>query len=338
MAETRGPNGKSTRAHEHHPGSERRERPSYSKRMPRRGLQGVSSSRYVLIGVVAALLAVMFVGVFCWQSAQGSLGTDSKSQRGFDTQPTDQQQPAAADPSEDDASQAGTTPVSDRSDFAVDPTKTDWNYKASSEKVVYLTFDDGPSANTQKILDILDAYGCKATFFVTGMNPDYFNMIKVAYDDGNTIGLHTYTHDYAKVYASTTAYYADLDRIGAVVKDQIGYVPCFIRFPGGSSNTVSASYTKGIMTTLAQDTVARGYQYYDWNCSAGDGSEHTADELTSYATDCDYDNIILLCHDANGKDSTVEALPRIIEYYRNLGYTFKAIDRTSLVPHHKIAN
>jgi len=225
-------------------------------------------------------------------------------------------------------------------DFAVSPDKTDWNYESNGEKVVYLTFDDGPSDNTSEVLDILDQYDCKATFFVVGLEPDYYDMISEAYKRGHTIGMHTYSHDYATVYASTTAYYEDLDAIARVVKQQIGYVPCFIRFPGGSSNTISASYTSGIMTTLAQEVQEQGYQYYDWNVSCGDGAEHTADELVDYATSEGegVDNIILLLHDSTAKDTTVEALPRIIEHYQEQGYAFKAIDRSTMVPHHGIGN
>ena len=141
----------------------------------------------------------------------------------------------------------------DRSEFAVQPGRKVGTTEQSDEKVVYLTLDDGPSKNTQAVLDILDKYNAKATFFVTGAMPEYKDMIKKAYDKGHTIGMHTYSHDYAKVYASVDAYFQDLDQIGQLVKEEIGYVPCFIRFPGGSSNTISASYTKGIMTTLTQE-------------------------------------------------------------------------------------
>ena len=151
--------------------------------------------------------------------------------------------------------------------------------------------------------------------------------------------MHTYSHDYAQVYASQSDYYADLDAIGQVVKEQIGYVPCFIRFPGGSSNAISASYTPGIMSALVNGVQAEGYQYYDWNASSGDGSVHTADELYAYACEYDtYDNVVLLCHDSSTKQTTVEALPRIIEHYQSLGYTFEAIDRTTMVPHHGVSN
>lgn len=226
-------------------------------------------------------------------------------------------------------------------DFAVDPNReTDWNYGSNGRKVVYLTIDDGPSENTQAVLDILDKYGCKATFFVVGHNPDYYPMIKEAYDRGHTIGLHTFTHDYATVYSSQQAYFDDLDAIGNVVKEQIGYVPCFIRFPGGSSNGISAEYSAGIMTALVDEVQARGYQFYDWNVSSGDGSDHTAGDLVYFATEeaTEYENIVLLMHDSATKQSSVEALPSIIEYYQARGYTFEAIDRSTIVPHHGTNN
>lgn len=225
--------------------------------------------------------------------------------------------------------------------FAVDPSRTDWNFENSDSKTVYLTFDDGPSENTARVLDILDQYDIKATFFVTGINPEYFPMIRECYQRGHTIGLHTYTHDYEQVYASIDAYWADLAQIGEVVEEQIGYVPCFIRFPGGSSNTISANYTQGIMSQLAVDVVDAGYQYYDWDASCGDGAEHSADELVE-ATKADtaygYQNIVFLAHDGAGKATTVEALPRIIEYFQSEGYSFAPLDRQTRVPHHGIGN
>lgn len=226
-------------------------------------------------------------------------------------------------------------------EFAVDPERTEWNFEAPETKTVYLTFDDGPSYNTQAVLDILDQYGVKATFFVTNINPDYVDMIRECYRRGHTIGLHTYSHDYAQVYASTDAYWEDLGAIGEIVREQIGYVPCFIRFPGGSSNTISANYTPGIMTQLSQDVVDAGYQYFDWDASCGDGADHTADELVDGAiadTSYGYQSIVFLAHDGAGKDTTVEALPRIIEHFQDEGYEFAAIDRQTCVPHHGIGN
>ena len=226
-------------------------------------------------------------------------------------------------------------------DFAVDPTRTTWNTTPPEHKTVYLTFDDGPSENTQKVLDILDQYGIKATFFVTGINTSYAPMIKECYARGHTIGLHTYTHEYDQCYASSDAYWNDLNRIGELVREQIGYVPCFIRFPGGSSNMISADYTQGIMSELSQTVLAAGYQYYDWDASCGDGAVHTADELvdaTYWDTQYVGNSVVFLMHDGAGKATTVEALPRIIEYFQGLGYAFAPLDRQTVPPHHGIGN
>lgn len=239
---------------------------------------------------------------------------------------------------ENEEKQSQKDQAEDRSEFAVQPGRAVGTTEQSDEKVVYLTLDDGPSKNTQAVLDILDKYNAKATFFVTGAMPEYKDMIKKAYDKGHTIGMHTYSHDYAKVYASVDAYFQDLDQIGQLVKEEIGYVPCFIRFPGGSSNTISASYTKGIMTTLTQEVQARGYQYYDWNGSSGDGAVRTTEQLVAQATSFHDNNIILLSHDSETKDTTVEALPQIIEYYQSQGYVFKALDLNSYVAHHGVNN
>ena len=210
----------------------------------------------------------------------------------------------------------------------------------NGNKIVYLTFDDGPSANTAKILNILDKYNAKATFFVTGNGKKYNYLIKQAHDKGHTIGLHTYTHNYKQIYASTTAYFNDLDKIGQMVKGQIGFVPKYIRFPGGASNTVSRHYCKGIMSTLVKEVQNRGYQYYDWNASTGDasGNNVAVSQLIKNGTASHSQNIMILAHDTAAKSTTVQALPKIIEHYQALGYTFKAIDDSSFTPHQHVNN
>lgn len=210
----------------------------------------------------------------------------------------------------------------------------------SGNKVVYLTFDDGPSANTAKILDVLDKYNAKATFFVTGNGQKYNYLIKKAHDKGHTIGLHTYTHNYSKVYASVDAYFDDLNKVGQMVKNQIGFVPHYIRFPGGASNTVSRHYSKGIMSTLVKEVQNRGYQYYDWNASTGDasGNNIAVSKLIKGGTASNSQNIMILAHDTTAKSTTVQALPKIIEHYQALGYTFKAIDDNSFTPHQHVNN
>lgn len=208
-------------------------------------------------------------------------------------------------------------------------------------KVVYLTFDDGPSLYTSAILDILDEYQAKATFFVTGTHPDYEYLIKEAYQRGHAIGLHTYSHDYELIYRSTKDYFNDLTMIGEIVEDQIGFVPKMIRFPGGSSNQVSKTITPKIMSRLVKMVRDRGYQYYDWNCENGDAVlEKRAALYIEYAKTSigTKDKIILLMHDGSGNEETVKALPQILAYLKKQGYTFEVLDETSPTFHHHVSN
>lgn len=195
---------------------------------------------------------------------------------------------------------------------------------AVSTKTCYLTFDDGPSDNTLKILDILDKYKVKATFFVMGTGK--LSYVKKIHDAGHTVALHTYSHDYSKIYRSQKAYFEDLEKIGAAVKKYTGADSKVIRFPGGSSNTVSRSYCKGIMTALSTETANRGYVYFDWNVDSTDASGNNVsvsklvNSIKTYGGRNKQD--VVLMHDTAAKDTTVQALPQIIEYYISKGYTF----------------
>ena len=191
--------------------------------------------------------------------------------------------------------------------------------------IIYLTFDDGPnSGTTNVILDILKEEGVKATFFVTGYGPD--ELIKREYDEGHTVALHTNVHDYARVYASDEAYFEDLYAIQERVKRITGVESKIIRFPGGSSNTVSRHYSTGIMSRLTKEVVNRGFKYYDWNVSSGDAGNTT---LASGV----YNNVIsglrptrenmVLMHDV--KSYTRDALRDIIRYGKENGYIFEKI-------------
>lgn len=212
----------------------------------------------------------------------------------------------------------------------------------TGEKIVYLTFDDGPSPNTKKVLDILAQYNVKATFFVAGYNTSsaHRQYIKDAYNAGHTIGLHTYSHEYSDVYASVDAYFEDLKEIDEVVYNLTGYHSPYVRFPGGSSNTISRNYSKGIMSKLAVELHNRGYEYYDWNISSADasGSNVSVEKIISSSTSASNGTLMILFHDTFGKGTTVQALPTIIEYYLELGYEFRGIDETTYGFHHGINN
>ena len=210
----------------------------------------------------------------------------------------------------------------------------------TGEKVIYLTIDDGPSFNTPEVLDILNRYNAKATFFVTGMCPEYFDYIKLAHDQGHAIGMHTFSHRYDLIYSSDEAYIEDLNQITNVVESQIGYRPNIFRFPGGSSNTVSAQYNTGIVTRLIDYANRQGLIYYDWNADSGDGSGMTASDMITKAINegSGVDRIVMLMHDGRGSTETVKALPAIIEHYQSQGYVFKAIDENAPTAHHRTFN
>lgn len=210
----------------------------------------------------------------------------------------------------------------------------------SNNKIVYLTFDDGPSNNTLKILNILDKYQIKATFFVTGCNQKYNKYIKLANDKGHTIGMHSYSHEYDQIYSSKEAFFNDLNKLKNMLYNILGYYPKYLRFPGGSSNKISKKYCNNIMTVLTNEVIKQGYQYYDWNGDTNDASSNNVSckEIITSATNETHNNIVLLAHDTSLKDTTVEALESIIIYYLNKGYAFKAIDDNSYYIHHHINN
>ena len=208
------------------------------------------------------------------------------------------------------------------------------------EKTIYLTFDDGPSQYTPEILDILDKYGVKATFFV--INSNYNQYMKDIVDRGHTIALHSYSHDYEKIYASETAYYNDLQAISDVVYNETGVRTNIMRFPGGGSNTISRKASEGIMSKVTKGVQEKGYFYFDWNVSSGDadGNNVAVDILEKKCKIIpNYTNtIIVLMHDTKKKRTTVDALSTIIENYKEMGYKFSSIDSTTPPVHHKVNN
>lgn len=202
-------------------------------------------------------------------------------------------------------------------------------------KRVYLTFDDGPSENTDEILDVLDRYEIKATFFVVGKTDEHSKqMYQRIVDEGHTLALHSYTHKYNTIYSSLDAYQQDLDQLSDLIYDVTGVRSHYMRFPGGSSNQVSDIDMKEFIKLVTQ----QGYQYYDWNVVSGDATsrKYTAEDLEKNVLDGvhNYRTSIVLMHDATNKTSTVEALPVIIETLKKEGYTMLPIDEnTKLIQH-----
>lgn len=203
---------------------------------------------------------------------------------------------------------------------------------------IYLTFDDGPSYLTKEILDILDEEGIKATFFVTS-GGEY---VKRAYNSGHTIALHTSSHKYSYVYSNEENYFNDLNTVSDSVYNSIGIRCKFIRFPGGSSNTISRNYNKGIMSRLVNAVTNKGYVYFDWNVDSNDAGGDTNNSNKIYnnvinGLSHNKTNIVLM-HDSANHRSTVNALRDIIRYGKDNGYSFKAITNDTPVVRHGINN
>ena len=182
------------------------------------------------------------------------------------------------------------------------------NSSSSGTGVIYLTFDDGPSSSiTPKILDILKTKNVKATFFVLNYNSSLEYLIKREYNEGHSIGIHGYSHSYSEIYKSDDAFMNNVTKLQKKIAATTGYSPTIIRFPGGSSNTVSRNYNKGIMSRLSKTVVNAGFKYYDWNVSSGDAGE--AQNSTQV-----YDNVVkslsksrsnvVLMHDFGGNTKT----------------------------------
>lgn len=204
-------------------------------------------------------------------------------------------------------------------------------------KIVYLTFDDGPASYTEEILNVLKKYNVKATFFVTNQFSSYQNIIKREYDEGHTVAVHTYTHNYKKIYNSVEDYLLDYDNINQIIYEQTGEYSKLFRFPGGSSNTIS-KFNKGIMTELDKKTKELGYIYYDWNVDSMDTSEKDPVKIAENVIKGIEENehSIVLLHDI--KKTNIESVDKIISYGLDNGYTFLPLDENSFVYQHKINN
>lgn len=186
-----------------------------------------------------------------------------------------------------------------------------------NRKKIYLTFDDGPSSNTDEILDILKAYDVKATFFVVGKTDE---ASRKAYrrivEEGHTLGMHSYSHSYEDIYASEEDFQTDMKKLQEYLYELTGVWPRFYRFPGGSSNTVSNID----MQKLADWLTDQGVTYFDWNVASGDAVSRELPAETLLAN-ClagirNQQSCVVLMHDAANKDTTVEALPEIISEIR----------------------
>lgn len=212
-------------------------------------------------------------------------------------------------------------------------------YTEGAERRVYLTFDDGPSANTDKILDILAEYNVKATFFCIGKeDEESLARYKRIADEGHTLAMHSYSHAYSTIYASEESFKEDFDKLHKLLKDATGEDVKIYRFPGGSSNRVSDTDINVYMDYLGKNNV----KYFDWNVSSGDASNrpYTSDELVENVVGdvVKYKESVVLMHDADSKDRTVEALPTILDKLLEMDCKILPItEDTPAIHHNKIS-
>lgn len=209
--------------------------------------------------------------------------------------------------------------------------------------VIYFTFDDGPSVDiTPHILDILKEEDVKATFFVINFEgPEKEDLIRRIVSEGHTIAIHGYSHEYKTIYANDEAFMNNVKSLEEKIFNLTGVDTKIIRFPGGSSNTVSKKYSEKIMSRLTQRVISEGYKYYDWNVTSGD----SGDVKTSKAV---YKNVtnkisknrpnIVLMHDFSGNNKTLDCLRDIIHYAKENEYTFEPINENTPVVIHKVNN
>lgn len=212
-----------------------------------------------------------------------------------------------------------------------------------SGPLAYLTFDDGPSTNTLKILDILAEHGVNATFFVTGNNlsgdPDIYRRV---IQQGHALGNHTFSHNYHLVYKSVTHFLEDVLKLEDFLFQATGMRPKIFRFPGGSSNNIAdrvAGYP--IIHELIEVLRQNGYDYFDWNVVCGDGTEtppveQIIETVKTKVTALHGQDLVILMHDSQPKYTTVEALPEIIKLLKDRGYEFAVLAPGTVASKHRI--
>lgn len=253
-------------------------------------------------------------------SGSAENGTTDSASKG-DTAETDDYQGRTGEADSDTA--LDNEPVAERNS-EIESTGTEAGITAAHK--VYLTFDDGPSIYTDQILDILDDYDVKATFFVVGKETETAaEAMKEIVARGHTLGMHSYSHKYTEVYASMESFEEDFTKIHDLLYDTTGVESTVYRFPGGSSNTIS----RIDMSDFAEYLDTQGVRFFDWNVSSGDGGRVllSVDELVENVTSHieQRETAIILMHDSADKPTTVEALPTIIE-------NILALDDTVILP------
>lgn len=213
------------------------------------------------------------------------------------------------------------------------------NEKPETQKTkkVYLTFDDGPSKETKKVLDVLKKKNVKATFYVIGREDDFSqSMYKRIVKEGHTLGMHSYSHIYQELYGSLEGFQKDFQKISDMLFDVTGVRSMYYRFPGGSGNSMMTFPIKEYNSFLA----GQGVTYQDWNVIAANGTtDHVSQkEMVQSIMDgvARYDTSIVLMYDSADKKMTAKSLGAIIDNLQAGGYELLSIDENTTPVQHSV--
>lgn len=301
----------------------------------------MSLALWVLLSMI--LIVILLVKLFSLESkvdkmAESMISAEQIAESG-DTKSAslpEKEQSESTLPQEDTISDSDAESVQTNTDAQISANTNSGNGKVEGQtQKVYLTFDDGPSENTAKILDILKEKNIKATFFVIGKEDEESKALyQRIIAEGHTLGMHSFTHKYSVIYDSLDSFEEDVNHLQSYLAEITGVEPSIMRFPGGSSNQVSNIDMTEFIRYLNQE----GITYYDWNVASGDATSqaYTADELVqNVITDVEkYDTSIVLMHDAATKGTTVDALGPMIDQLEAMGVELLPIDEnTKLIQH-----
>lgn len=200
------------------------------------------------------------------------------------------------------------------------------NITKGTEKIAYLTFDDGPSLVTPKILDILGKENVKASFFVIGKSVEaHPEIVKRAYEEGHYIANHTYSHNNNILYKSSESFVDEVKKTDLAIGKAIGvedYSSLIFRFPNGFMSPQYKRKKKEAALILSQ----MNYAYIDWNCLNNDSvKKYTSSQLLNNLKQSskNKDTLVILMHDTKDVSNSSLALEDSIEYLKSEGYSFR---------------
>lgn len=282
--------------------------------------------RLILIALIT-IIPTFFIGFFVGQSyaADEKNVTQEGSKKTESSIKPEQEEKVEKAPLAHSNSDA-TQEIEQEEPASPDKEQTNKQEKPAVEpigKVVYLTFDDGPSKLTDQFLDVLRAQDVKATFFMQGSNLNKEHLqesVKRATTEGHYIGAHSMTHDYKKLY-SDNQFVPEMKETLALIREITGTTPNLVRPPYGSAPGLNGEQ-------IRNQIVASGIKIWDWTIDSNDWAlkNNPAQIIENIKNGTTTDREIVLMHE---HPQTLAALPKIIAFYKEQGYKFVVYDEAN---------